>query len=50
MKQALIDLPLAESSFEAFPDAVHFADGLHAAGLRLSWRPRRRMRLPCCAA
>ena len=35
-KQALIDLPIAEGSFEAFPDAVRFADGLHAAGLRLS--------------
>jgi HAD superfamily hydrolase (TIGR01509 family) len=35
-KQALIDLPVAEGSFEAFPDAVRFADGLHAAGLRLS--------------
>ena len=35
-KQALIDLPIAEGSFEAFPDAVRFADGLHAAGLRLA--------------
>ena len=34
-KQALIDLPIAKGSFEAFPDAVRFADGLHAA-LRLS--------------
>ena len=34
-KQAPIDLPIAEGSFEAFPDAVRFADGLHAAGLRL---------------
>jgi HAD superfamily hydrolase (TIGR01509 family) len=35
-KQALIDLLIAEGSFEAFPDAVRFADGLHAAGLRLA--------------
>jgi hypothetical protein len=34
-KQAPIDLPIAEGSFEAFPNAVRFADGLHAAGLRL---------------
>ena len=35
-KQALIDLLIADGSFEAFPDAVRFADGLHAAGLRLA--------------
>jgi beta-phosphoglucomutase len=35
-KQALIDLLIAEGSFEAFPDAVRFADGLHAADLRLA--------------
>jgi len=35
-KQALIDLLIARGSFEAFPDAVRFADGLHAAGLRLA--------------
>ena len=35
-KQALIDRLIAEGRFEAFPDAVRFADGLHAAGLRLT--------------
>jgi beta-phosphoglucomutase len=35
-KQALIDRLIAEGSFRAFPDAVRFADGLHAAGLRLA--------------
>lgn len=35
-KQALIDLLIAEGRFEAFPDAVRFADGLHATGLRLA--------------
>jgi beta-phosphoglucomutase len=35
-KQALIDLLIAEGRFEAFPDAVRFADGLHASGLRLA--------------
>ena len=35
-KQALIDRLIAEGSFRAFPDAVGFADGLHAAGLRLA--------------
>ena len=35
-KQALIDRLIAEGSFEAFPDAVCFAQGLHAAGLRLA--------------
>ncbi len=35
-KQALIDQLIADGSFEAFPDAVRFADGLHAAGLRLA--------------
>ena len=45
-KQALIDLPIAKGSFEAFPDAVRFADGLHAA-CGFPWRPRRRTWLPC---
>ncbi len=35
-KQALIDLLISAGSFEAFPDAVRFADGLRAAGLRLA--------------
>src|SRR5271166_6981475 len=35
-KQALIDRLIAEGRFEAFPDAVRFADGLRAAGLRLA--------------
>ncbi|HEY7579356.1 MAG TPA: HAD-IA family hydrolase [Acetobacteraceae bacterium] len=35
-KQALIDRLIAEGRFEAFPDAVRFADALHAAGLRLA--------------
>ena len=35
-KQALIDRLIAESSFEAFPDAVRFASALHAGGLRLA--------------
>lgn len=35
-KQALIDRLIAEGSFNAFPDALRFADGLHAAGLRLA--------------
>ena len=35
-KQALIDRLIAEGSFEAFPDAMRFAVGLHAAGLRLA--------------
>ncbi|MBV8573522.1 MAG: HAD-IA family hydrolase [Acetobacteraceae bacterium] len=35
-KQKLIDHLIAEGSFEAFPDAVRLAAGLHAAGLRLA--------------
>jgi beta-phosphoglucomutase len=35
-KQALIDRLIAAGSFEAFPDAVRFADALDAAGLRLA--------------
>jgi len=35
-KQALIDHLIDEGSFEAFPDAVRFAAGLDAAGLRLA--------------
>jgi HAD superfamily hydrolase (TIGR01509 family) len=35
-KQKLIDRLIAEGSFEAFPDAVRLAAGLHAAGLRLA--------------
>jgi HAD superfamily hydrolase (TIGR01509 family) len=35
-KQALIDRLIAEGSFEAFPDAVRFANALHVAGLRLA--------------
>ena len=35
-KQALIDRLIAEGRFEAFPDAVRFADGLRAAGVRLA--------------
>jgi beta-phosphoglucomutase len=35
-KQALIDRLIAEGRFEAFPDAVRFAVGLRAAGLRLA--------------
>jgi beta-phosphoglucomutase-like phosphatase (HAD superfamily) len=35
-KQALIDRLIAEGSFEAFPDAVRFANASHTAGLRLA--------------
>jgi HAD superfamily hydrolase (TIGR01509 family) len=35
-KQALIDRLIAEGRFEAFPDAVRFADSLKAAGLGLA--------------
>jgi beta-phosphoglucomutase len=35
-KQALIDRLIAEGGFEAFPDAVCFANALHIAGLRLA--------------
>jgi len=35
-KQALIDRLIAEGSFQAFPDAVRFADALDAAGLQLA--------------
>src|SRR5215831_6668356 len=35
-KQALIDRLIAAGEFEAFPDAVRLAAGLHAAGLRLA--------------
>jgi len=35
-RQALIERLIAEGRFKAFPDAVRFADGLHAAGLRLA--------------
>jgi beta-phosphoglucomutase-like phosphatase (HAD superfamily) len=35
-KQALIERLIAAGSFEAFPDAVHLAVALHAAGLRLA--------------
>jgi beta-phosphoglucomutase len=35
-KQTLVDRLIAEGSFEAFPDAVRLAAGLHAAGLRLA--------------
>ena len=36
IKQALIDRLIAAGEFEAFPDAVRFAAGLEAAGLRLA--------------
>src|SRR5690242_10101074 len=36
IKQALIDRLIERGSFEAFPDAVRLAAGLHAAGLRLA--------------
>src|ERR1700760_5077739 len=36
IKQALIDRLIAEGSFDAFPDAVRLAAGLHDAGLRLA--------------
>jgi trehalose/maltose hydrolase-like predicted phosphorylase/beta-phosphoglucomutase-like phosphatase (HAD superfamily) len=36
IKQALIDRLIAAGEFEAFPDAVRFAAGLGAAGLRLA--------------
>lgn len=35
-KQALIDGLIAEGRFDAFPDALRLAAGLHAAGLRLA--------------
>jgi beta-phosphoglucomutase len=35
-KQALIDQLIEDGSFEAFPDAVHLAGSLHAAGLKLA--------------
>jgi HAD superfamily hydrolase (TIGR01509 family) len=35
-KQALIEQLIAAGEFDAFPDAVRFAAGLHAAGLRLA--------------
>jgi HAD superfamily hydrolase (TIGR01509 family) len=35
-KQALIDRLIAEGSFQAFPDAVRFADALDVAGLHLA--------------
>ena len=49
-KQALIDRLIAEGSFEAFPDAVRFADGLArgrpAAGTGLLVEERRRHAAP----
>jgi HAD superfamily hydrolase (TIGR01509 family) len=35
-KQAIVDRLIANGEFEAFPDAVRFADALHAAGVRLA--------------
>src|SRR5438874_418030 len=35
-KQALIERLIAAGRFEAFPDAVRLAAGLHAAGLKLA--------------
>jgi trehalose/maltose hydrolase-like predicted phosphorylase/beta-phosphoglucomutase-like phosphatase (HAD superfamily) len=35
-KQALVEKLIAEGGFDAFPDAVRFAAGLHSAGLKLA--------------
>ncbi|HUJ47091.1 MAG TPA: HAD-IA family hydrolase [Rhizomicrobium sp.] len=35
-KQAIIDRLIEDGKFEAFPDAVRFADTLHGAGLKLA--------------